>query len=87
MGGELMRCPKYWLKCAEEFRTAVNSFSHPQNRDSLRQVVENLEELARRAQQIIDAEQARERRRLEARKVEYVVDQRAIMSQLCHRMN
>ncbi|OSJ14425.1 hypothetical protein BST63_16880 [Bradyrhizobium canariense] len=64
MGVERMHSPKYWLMRAEEFRTKADNCEYPATRDSLRQVAQNFEELARRAQQILDAD---ERRQLEPR--------------------
>ena len=62
MGIERMRSPKYWLMRAEEFHTKADNCQYPQTKDALRQAAENYEELARQAQQILDAEQASEHR-------------------------
>ncbi|CUT09206.1 hypothetical protein BF49_0286 [Bradyrhizobium sp.] len=73
---------------AEEFHTKADNCQYPQTKDALRQAAENYEELARQAQQILDAEQSSEHRRLEAYRVtqESAKDQRAI-SQLGQPMN
>lgn len=69
MGIERMHSPKYWRDRAEEFHTKADNRQYPQTKDALRQAAENYEELARQAQQILDAEQPSERRRLEAGRV------------------
>jgi hypothetical protein len=88
MGIERMRSPKYWLMRAEEFHTKADNRKYPESRDSLRQAAENYEELARQAQQLLDAKQSSEHRRLVGYRLtkEYAKDQRAI-SQLRQRMN
>jgi len=89
MGVERIHSPKYWLMRAEEFRTKADNCQLPETAAALRQVAKNYEDIARQAQQLLDAEQPRKRRRLEAQGVaqEYLDDQRATMSQLGHRMN
>ena len=67
MGAERMHSPKYWVMRAEEFHTKADSCEYCQTRNTLRQVAKNYEELARRAQQILDTERAGQLRRLEAR--------------------
>jgi thymidylate kinase len=54
---------------AEEFRTKADNCEYQQTRDSLRKVAENYQTLARQAQRILNADQANERRRLEALQV------------------
>ena len=83
MGIERMRSPKYWLMRAEEFYTKADNCQYPQTKAALRQAAENYEQLARRAQQILDAEQA-SARRFEPGRVaqEYAGDRRVMMAQL-----
>ncbi|MCK1366394.1 hypothetical protein IVB47_18505 [Bradyrhizobium sp. 62] len=67
MGMERMRSPKYWFMRAEEFHTKADNCKYPESSNSLRQAAQNYEELARRAQQILDAEQQSERRGFDGR--------------------
>ncbi|WOH60272.1 hypothetical protein [Bradyrhizobium sp. BWC-3-1] len=88
MGIERMRPPKYWRMRAEEFRTKPDNCQFPETRDTLRKVAENYEELARRAEQVVTLAELDERN-LQARRVvrEHAGDQRAVATQLPHRMN
>jgi hypothetical protein len=87
MGIERMHSAKYWRMRAEEFRTKADNCEYRRTRDSLRQVADNFEELARRAQQMIEADQSNQRRSLEARPVAqgHTDDQRATKDDLRHR--
>jgi hypothetical protein len=68
---------------AEEFYTKADNCEYAQTKSKLRQVAQNYEELALRAQRILDAEQLSERRRLEVHRAaqKYADDQRALSEQ------
>ncbi|OSI78680.1 hypothetical protein BSZ22_02545 [Bradyrhizobium canariense] len=53
---------------AEEFRTKADNCEDPQTRDFLRKVAQNYADLARQAQRMLNAEQQREHRGLDARR-------------------
>ncbi|OSI19539.1 hypothetical protein [Bradyrhizobium canariense] len=57
MGVERMHSPKYWRMRAEEFRTKADNCEFPQTRETLRQVAENYEQLARSAEQVVTLEE------------------------------
>ncbi|OSJ20028.1 hypothetical protein BST63_00275 [Bradyrhizobium canariense] len=66
MGVERMHSPKYWRMRAEEFRTKADNCEFPQTRETLRQVAENYEQLARSAEQVVtlaELDEAFQRRR------------------------
>lgn len=87
MGIERMHTAKYWRMRAEEFRTKADCCEFPQTRNTLRQVANNYEQLARSVEQIVTVTELDERTS-EARRVarEYADDRRAIMRQQRHRM-
>ncbi|WOH59769.1 hypothetical protein [Bradyrhizobium sp. BWC-3-1] len=66
MGIERTHSPKHWRMRAEEFRTKADCCEHAQTRATLRQVAENYDELAQRAERIVSVKELDERRRLEA---------------------
>jgi len=61
MGIERMHSAKYWRMRAEEFRTKADCCEFPQTRDTLRQVANNYEQLARNAEQIVTVTELDER--------------------------
>lgn len=66
MGVERMHSPKYWRMRAEEFRTKADNCEFPQTRETLRQVAENYEQLARSSEQVVtlaELDEAFQRRR------------------------
>lgn len=88
MGVERMHTPRYWLMRAEEFHAKAENCQFPETKDTLRKVAENYEELVRRAEQVVTLAELDERN-LEARRVaqEYADDERAVTTQLRHRIN
>jgi hypothetical protein len=61
MAIEGMHSAKYWRMRAEEFRTKADCCQFPQTKDTLRQVANNYEELARRAERIVTVTELDER--------------------------
>lgn len=61
MAIEGMHSAKYWRMRAEEFHTKADCCEFRQTRDTLRQVANNYEELARRAERIVTVTELDER--------------------------
>lgn len=61
MAIEGMHSAKYWRMRAEEFHTKADCCEFPQTRNTLRQVANNYEELARRAERIVTVTELDER--------------------------
>lgn len=59
MGIERMHSPKYWRDRAEEFRAKANNCAYSETREALRSVAKNYDDLARSAEEIRRAAEAR----------------------------
>jgi hypothetical protein len=76
MGIERMHSPKYWRDRAEEFRAKANNCADSETREALRSVAKNYDDLARSAEEIQRAAEAR----LVAE--QYAADQRELQRKL-----
>ncbi|MCK1331368.1 hypothetical protein IVB57_23905 [Bradyrhizobium sp. CW9] len=66
MGVERMHSPKYWRMRGEEFRTKADNCEFPQTKATLREVANNYDQLAQRAEQVVtlaELDEAFQRRR------------------------
>jgi hypothetical protein len=83
-----MHSPKYWRMRPEEFRTKADNSEFPKAKATLRQVANNSDELAQRAEQIVTLADLDVRTSGAPRRVaqEYADDRRAILGQLRNRM-
>ncbi|WP_369725156.1 hypothetical protein AB8Z38_11580 [Bradyrhizobium sp. LLZ17] len=53
MGSEWLHSSKYWRLRAEEFRSKADACQFPQTRETLRDIANNYNELAQRAEQVV----------------------------------